>query len=160
MRSRTDTTLRYLGEAVFQHCDRAWLLSGCALGASRIFTNEIYCFSALKPAGMSIVTLREGAEFDFRKPCAILGDPTNNCILVFGKTFVTNADPYHDPLAEETHTYELKGFVLKPDGGFGRVKGWRQQTLFKGTGDQPQEVHIYARTVPVIDPIVIGLYCG
>ena len=135
-------------------------LSGCALGASRIYTNEMYCFSALKPTGMNISTLRAGAEFDFGKSCGILGDPTNNCILVYGKPFFTNADPYadpyHDPLAEETHTYELKGFVLKPDGGFGRVKGWRQQTLFKGTGDQQQEVHIYARTVPVIEPIVIG----
>lgn len=132
-------------------------LSGCTLDASRLYANERYCFSTLKPAGMNTeYAAAAGVEFDFGKQCPILGDPTNNCILVFGKSFVTNADPYADPLAEETHTYESEGWVLKPDSSFGRVKGWRQQTLFKGTGDQQKEVHIYARTVPWAEPLIIG----
>jgi hypothetical protein len=116
-------------------------LSGCAIDANRVYTNEMYCFSALKPAGMSSSTLRQGVEFDLGKPCGALGDATNNCILVYAMYYFENTDS----LADQTQVYESNGWVLKPDGGFGRVKGWRQQTLFKGTGDQRREVHIYAQ---------------
>jgi hypothetical protein len=135
-------------------------LSGCALDASRIYTNEHHCFAVLKPAGMTIETQNQGAIFTFGKRCrATLGECTDNLIAVNaaylfsadGATYLFSTDA--DPLAELTEEYESQGWVSKPDGGFGRARGWRQQTLFKGssdrqgTADQQREVHIYARMV-------------
>ena len=128
-------------------------LSGCALGASRIYTNEHHCFSTLKPAGMTIETQNQGAIFTFGKRCRTLSECTDNLIAVNaaylfstdGATYLFSMDA--DPLAELAQMYESKGWVLTPDGSFGHVKGWRQQTLFKGSSDQQREVHIYARMV-------------
>lgn len=128
-------------------------LSSCALDASRIYTNEHHCFSARKPAGMTIETQNQGAIFTFGKRCRTSSECTDNLIAVNaaylfsadGATYLFSTDA--DPLAELTKEYELKGWVSKPDGSFGRVKGWRQQTLFKGSGDQQREAHIYARMV-------------
>lgn len=116
-------------------------LSGWASGADRIYTNDMYCFSALKPAGMNISTFRQGAAFDFGKPCGAVGDPSSNCIGVYGMYVFTDTDP----LTERTQFYESEGWVLKPSASFGRVKGWREQTLIKGSDDQQKEVHIYAQ---------------
>jgi hypothetical protein len=129
-------------------------LSGCALDASRIYANEHHCFSVRKPAGMTIETQNQGAIFTFGKRCRTnLGECTDNLIAVNaaylfspdGATYLFSMDA--DPLAELTQMYESRGWVSKPDGGFGRAKGWRQQTLFKGSSDQQREVHIYARMV-------------
>jgi hypothetical protein len=131
-------------------------LSGCALAASRIYSNEHHCFSVLKPADMTIETQNQGAIFTFGKRCHTsfgVGECTDNLIAVNAKylfsadgatySFSTDADP----LAEWTEEYESKGWVLKPNGGFGRAKGWHQETLIKGSSDQQREVHIYARMV-------------
>jgi hypothetical protein len=129
-------------------------LSGCALDASRIYTNEHHCFSTLKPAGMTIETQNQGAIFTFGKRCrTTLCECTDNLIAVNaaylfsadGATYLFSTDA--DPLAELTEVYESQGWVLKPDGGFGRARGWRQQTLFKGSSDHLREAHIYARMV-------------
>ena len=128
-------------------------LSGCALDASRIYANEHHCFSVLKPAGMTIETQNQGAIFTFGQRCRTLSECTDNLIAVNaaylfsrdGATYLFSMDA--DPLAEMTQMYEPQGWVSKPDLSFGRAKGWRQQTLFKGSSDQQREVHIYARMV-------------
>ena len=126
-------------------------LSSCALDANRIYTNEHHCFATLKPTGMTIETQNQGAIFTFGKRCRTSSECTDNLIAVNaaylfsadGSTYLFSMDA--DPLAEMTQMYESKGWVSKPDGSFGPAKGWRQQTLFKGSSDQQREVHIYAR---------------
>ena len=128
-------------------------LSGCTVDASRIYANEHHCFSVLKPAGMTIEAQNQGAIFTFGQRCRTLSECTNNLIAVNaaylfsadGATYLFSMDA--DPLAEMTQIYEPQGWVSNPDGSFGRAKGWRQQTLFKGSSDQQREVHIYARMV-------------
>lgn len=141
-------------------------LSGCALDASRIYTNEHHCFSVPKPAGMTIETQNQGAIFTFGKRCSTtLGKCTHNLIAVNaaylfsadGATYLFSTDA--DPLAELTEEYESKGWVSKPDGSFGRARGWRQQTLFKASSDQQREVHIYARMVRRSESVpTVGYY--
>ena len=141
-------------------------LSGCALDASRIYANEHHCFSVLKPAGMTIETQNQGAIFTFGKRCRTpFGECTHNLIAVNaaylfsadGATYLFSMDA--DPLAEMTQMYESQGWVSKPDGSFGHAKGWRQQTLFKASGDQQREVHIYARMVRKSEGVpTVGYY--
>jgi len=116
-------------------------LSGGANAASRTYTNDSYCFSALNPPGMSLSTIRQGAQFNSGKSCQQADDPGCTFILVYGMFFFQETDL----LSYMAQMYESEGWVLKPDGDFGPVKGWRQQTLVKGTGDQQKELHLYAR---------------
>ena len=117
-------------------------LSSCALAAGPLYTNEEYCFSAFQPADMSISTVRQGAQFNFGKRCGIVGESGCNSVLVYAMYFFEGIDL----LVDATDMYPSdKGWALKPDDGLGSAKGWSQQTLVRGSGDQRREVHIYAR---------------
>jgi hypothetical protein len=116
-------------------------LSSCALAAGPLYTNKEYCFSALQPADMSISTVRQGAQFNFGKRCGIVGESGCNSILVYAMHFFAGIDL----LADATDMYPSdKGWVVKPDDDLGPAKGWSQQTLVRGSGDQGREAHIYS----------------
>jgi len=117
------------------------------LDASQRYKNEKYCFSVATPVGMRVARESQdgaGAVFTFRNPCG-LDDPTCNFIDVSAGYLTYSRDA--DPLTELTKKYESEGWASKSDGTFGHAKGWRQQALFKGSGDQQREVHIFVRTV-------------
>lgn len=129
------------------------LLAGI-VSASPRYQNEKYCFSIATPAGLRTAKESQdgaGAVFTSGKACG-LDDPTCNFVAVSAGYLTYSPDA--NPLEDLTKKYESDGWVRKSDGNFGPAKGWKEQTLLKGSGTQQREVHIFARTQGRQDPAV------